>query len=104
MGITRDKRRKGGFGACRPVEELREWKLEQARNRFSEVVRLAAAEGPQLVTVNGREAAIIVAPRDYRELLPMPEDQAPLAEFLAGLGLGERSVHRGGGGDRELEL
>jgi antitoxin Phd len=32
----------------------RGWKLEDAKARFSELVRLARSEGPQRVTVRGR--------------------------------------------------
>ena len=37
------------------------WKLGDARARFSEVVRLAAAGEPQRVAVRGRTAVVVVA-------------------------------------------
>lgn len=37
----------------------RVWSLQEAKARFSEVVRRARAEGPQIVTVHGKEAVII---------------------------------------------
>jgi prevent-host-death family protein len=37
------------------------WSLQEAKAKFSEVVRLAQTEGPQLVTVHGKEAVTIVA-------------------------------------------
>ncbi|MGB7197698.1 MAG: type II toxin-antitoxin system prevent-host-death family antitoxin, partial [Acidobacteriaceae bacterium] len=48
---------------------LERWKLEDAKARFSEVVRLAATRGPQLVTIRGKEAAVILAPEEYERLL-----------------------------------
>jgi prevent-host-death family protein len=70
----------------RAIDDLERWKLEDAKARLSEVVRLASTNGPQLVTVRGREAAIILAPEGYRQLLPKPRGHQPLAEFLQGLG------------------
>ena len=55
------------------------WKLEDAKNRFSEVVRRAGSEGPQLVTKHGREAAVVLGVEEYRRLTH-PTD---LVEFLA---------------------
>lgn len=61
------------------------WKLEEAKNRFSEVVRRAAAEGPQLVTRHGREAAVVLGVDEYRRLT-QPRD---LVSFLADSPFGE---------------
>jgi antitoxin Phd len=46
------------------------WKLEDAKARFSEVVRLARERGPQKVTVRGQEAVVILAAEDYARLAP----------------------------------
>jgi antitoxin Phd len=55
------------------------WKLEDAKNRFSELVRRAGSEGPQLVTKHGREAAVVLGVEEYRRLI-QPDN---LVEFLA---------------------
>ena len=39
------------------------WRLQDAKARFSELVRRARDEGPQRVTVHGRPAVIVVADR-----------------------------------------
>lgn len=44
------------------------WQLQEAKARFSEVVRLAAEQGPQHVTVNGEERAVIVSAEEYERL------------------------------------
>jgi antitoxin Phd len=46
------------------------WKLEDAKARFSEVVRLACERGPQRVTVRGRDAVVVVSANDYARLAP----------------------------------
>ena len=46
------------------------WKLEDAKARFSEVVRLARSEGPQRVTVRGKDAVVVIAVEALEKLLP----------------------------------
>ena len=41
------------------------WKLQDAKARFSEVVRRARTDGPQRVTIHGRDAVVIVAAEDH---------------------------------------
>jgi antitoxin Phd len=45
-----------------------EWTLVDAKNRFSELVRRAIAEGPQRVLRRGDGAVVVVAERDYEKL------------------------------------
>lgn len=44
------------------------WQLQEAKNQLSEVVRKAQREGPQVITVHGAEAAVVVSAKDYRAL------------------------------------
>jgi antitoxin Phd len=46
------------------------WKLEDAKARFSELVRQARERGPQRVTVRGKEAVVVLAAEDYARLAP----------------------------------
>ena len=55
------------------------WKLQEAKNRFSEVVNEAVRSGPQVVTRHGRETAVILSIEDYRRLV---RPDVPLVEFL----------------------
>jgi prevent-host-death family protein len=41
------------------------WKLQDAKARFSELVRRARLEGPQRVTVHGKDAVVVVATHEY---------------------------------------
>ncbi len=45
------------------------WKLEDAKARFSELVRRAHDEGPQAVTVRGRPAVVVVDAQEYEAML-----------------------------------
>ena len=48
------------------------WRLQDAKARFSEVVRRARAHRPQRVTVHGRDAVVILAAEDYDRMAPTP--------------------------------
>ena len=55
------------------------WQVQEAKQRFSELMRRARTEGPQVVTRHGEEAVIVIAAADYRRL----RDQRPsFTEFL----------------------
>lgn len=45
------------------------WPLQEAKNRFSEVVRRARDDGPQVVTKRGVETAVVMSHEDYLQLL-----------------------------------
>ena len=47
---------------------MHEWQLQDAKNRFSELVRRARDEGPQTVTVHGRPAAVMLSADAYAAL------------------------------------
>jgi prevent-host-death family protein len=80
------------------------WKLEDAKARFSEVVRLAQQEGPQRVTVRGRDAVVVVAAETMDALLPPETPPQSLVEFLGGLDLHELDLTRERDCGRDIEL
>jgi prevent-host-death family protein len=41
------------------------WQLQEAKQRFSEVVRRALDSGPQVVTRHGRAAVVVVAAEEF---------------------------------------
>jgi prevent-host-death family protein len=45
------------------------WPLQDAKNRFSEVVRRARDDGPQVVTKRGVETVVVMSHEDYLQLL-----------------------------------
>ena len=47
---------------------LMSWKLQDAKNRLSEVVSKADSEGPQVITVRGKETAVVISVKTYRAL------------------------------------
>jgi len=47
----------------------RVWQLQEAKNKFSEVVEEALTHGPQLITKRGIEAVIVLSYAEYRTLI-----------------------------------
>ncbi len=45
-----------------------EWQLQDAKNQFSQVVQKARLEGPQIVTLRGERAAVVLSAADYDAL------------------------------------
>ncbi len=44
------------------------WQLQDAKNRFSELVEKAISLGPQTVTKRGVEAVVVVSVDEYKKL------------------------------------
>lgn len=55
------------------------WQLQEAKQRFSELIRSVEADGPQFVTRHGEEVAVVVSITEYRHLRNAGED---FKEFL----------------------
>ena len=41
------------------------WQLQQAKQQFSEVVRRALEDGPQVVTRHGRQVVVVVSAAEF---------------------------------------
>jgi prevent-host-death family protein len=44
------------------------WRLQDAKARFSEVVRMAHRDGPQVVTLHGRDAVVVIDAAEFNRL------------------------------------
>jgi antitoxin Phd len=80
------------------------WKLEDAKARFSEVVRLARSEGPQRVSVRGKDAVVVVSVEELARLMPADPARVPLVSFMEGLHLGGLDVSREPDFGRDIDL
>lgn len=47
----------------------RVWQIQEAKNKFSEVVDEAIKRGPQIITKRGVEAVIVLAYDEYRAVM-----------------------------------
>ncbi|HUP95192.1 MAG TPA: type II toxin-antitoxin system Phd/YefM family antitoxin [Burkholderiales bacterium] len=79
------------------------WQLQEAKNRLSEVVRKAQHEGPQTITLHGKDAAVVISAKQFSSL---PRRKGSLIDFfrkspLVGIDL---NVSRSRDTGRKIEL
>jgi len=61
---------------------MKTWPLQDAKNRFSQVVELARKNGPQTVTKHGEAVAVIVS---FDEFKAMSRPKETVAQFFSPL-------------------
>ena len=44
------------------------WQLQEAKAKFSEVVKEAVEHGPQIITKHGVETVLLISVKDYRKV------------------------------------
>ena len=66
------------------------WALQDAKNRLSEVVRQAQESGPQVITLQGKETAVVLSMEDFRRVTH--RGQNTLAQFLRDSPWGESTL------------
>jgi len=59
------------------------WLLQDAKARFSELVRRVRSEGPQHVTVHGRDEVVVISAEEFRRLKGDPTGEALIAAMQA---------------------
>jgi len=57
------------------------WKLQDAKARFSELVRRVRAGEPQRVTIHGKDAVLVIDPERF-DVKPKPPQVRTLADFV----------------------
>ncbi len=81
----------------------KKWQVQEAKNRFSEVMRRAEEEGPQTVTKYGQDSVVVVSADDYERMRKGGKD---LVEFMQDSPLSdvELEVDRDKSGSRDVSL
>lgn len=57
-----------------------QWTLQDAKNKFSEVVNAACAGDPQVVTRRGKATAVVLSMQDYEKFIE--QSKAPTPRFV----------------------
>ncbi|HEX3995593.1 MAG TPA: type II toxin-antitoxin system Phd/YefM family antitoxin [Acetobacteraceae bacterium] len=57
------------------------WPLQNAKARFSELVRRAKSDGPQHVTIHGRDEVVVISVEAFRRLSGAETGQALIDAF-----------------------
>ncbi len=68
------------------------WQLQTAKSQFSEVIRRACTAGPQVITKQGREEAVIVGIEDFQRLTQRAKRPQSLLQFFAQSPLAEFAI------------
>ena len=58
---------------------MAQWQLQEAKNKFSEVIDKAIKDGPQVVTRRGIETVVVVSVDEYRNLT---KPQTDIVDFF----------------------
>jgi antitoxin Phd len=79
------------------------WQLQEAKNKFSNLVDRAQNEGPQLVTKHGKETVVVLSVEDYQKIT---KPKSNLLSFLQSSPLSGTSldIQRDKSTSREIEL
>jgi len=77
------------------------WQVQDAKQRFSELIRRARSDGPQVVTRHGEEIAVVIDIADYRRL---KGETADFRDYLrAGPGFDDLDLSRTAEGPRSTD-
>ena len=84
----------------------RDWQLQTAKAKFSEVFRLARSVGPQRITRQGKEGVVMISDEQYDRLMVKLHRPKSIVQFfrqspLAGVNL---DLERDRDGGRDVEL
>jgi prevent-host-death family protein len=79
------------------------WQLQEAKNKFSNLVDKAHHDGPQVVTKHGKESVVIIAIEDYKKLNKPKSDLVSFFKTspLSGINL---DLTRDKSSSRDIEL
>jgi len=65
------------------------WQLQDAKNKFSNLVETVQKKGPQIVTKHGKEAVVIISINEYKRLT---KPKTTLVEFFKKSPLAEEKL------------
>ena len=79
------------------------WQLQEAKNKFSQLVEKAQNEGPQYVTRHGKESVVVLSVKDYKKIV---KPESTLVQFIQSSPLSKVSINiaRDKSPDRDIEL
>lgn len=78
-----------------------DWQIQEAKNKFSEVIEQAIRNGPQDITRHGKKTAVLLSMKDYRSLIGR---KGNLADFFRNSPLGEITLERNKDLPRGIDL
>ncbi len=64
------------------MKKDKEWQLQEAKNKFSQVFNEALKHGAQIITRNGKEKVLLIALQDYKKIINQKNNK--LSSFFRG--------------------
>ena len=64
------------------LNQHRDWQLQTAKARFSEVFRLARSEGPQVITRQGKDRVVMISDEQYHQLVSRARQPKSIVQFF----------------------
>lgn len=83
---------------------MHSWQMQEAKSRLSEVVKDAASEGPQEITVHGKSVAVVLSRNDYDRLAGTGESLVAFMRRSPLAGADDIEFERDRSPVREVEL
>jgi antitoxin Phd len=79
------------------------WQLQEAKNKFSQLVEKAQHEGPQFVTKHGKESVVVLSVEAYKKIV---KPNSNLFQFIQTSPLSETkiTIERDKSLGRDIEL
>jgi antitoxin Phd len=68
------------------------WQLQTAKAQFSEVIRRAHADGPQVITKQGKDEVVILPIEQYKKLSARSKQPESIVQFFAESPLAESGL------------
>ncbi len=65
------------------------WQLQDAKNKFSNLVETVQKKGAQIVTKHGREAVVVISINEYKQLM---KPKITLVDFFKTSPLAEEEI------------
>jgi prevent-host-death family protein len=81
---------------------MREWQVQEAKSRLSELIGEAERGGPQAITRHGRPVAVLLSQADFDRLTRL--NREPLISFLQHSRLDQLEIPGRDSGDRSREV
>ncbi len=78
--LAKKAKRSGRNSAANPSAK---WQIQTAKARFSELIRQARIQGPQIVTKQGRDEVVVLPIEQYKELKAAKRNPKSLVRFFA---------------------
>jgi prevent-host-death family protein len=79
------------------------WQVQEAKNRFSEVLARATTAGAQTITRHGRPVAVVLSTEDYQKL-KSPKSREKLVDILRRCPAPDLVIEKTRGPARKIDL